>query len=39
MHKTIDVSAQPNRGSKTKIFLGAAPDPITGVKGSPQTPY
>src|ERR1700722_8853116 len=28
MHKTIGGSAQPNIGSKTKIFWGATPDPI-----------
>jgi len=28
MHKNIGGSAQPNIGSKTKIFQGAAPDPI-----------
>ena len=28
MHKTMGGSAQPNIGSKTKIFQGIAPDPI-----------
>jgi len=28
MHRTIGGSAQPNIGSKTKTFWGAAPDPI-----------
>jgi len=27
-HKTIGGSAQPNIGSKTKIFWGTAPNPI-----------
>ena len=38
MHKTIGGSAQPNIGSKTKIFWGAAPDPIKWGYGYPSNP-
>src|ERR1700690_70126 len=38
MHKTIGGSAQPNIGSKTKIFRGATPDPIKWCYGYPSNP-
>src|ERR1700735_3276154 len=38
MHKTIGVSAQPNIGSKTKIFRGTALDPIKWDYGYPSNP-
>src|ERR1700686_991080 len=38
MHKTIGGSAQPNIGSKTKIFRGAPPDPIKWGYGYPSNP-
>jgi len=38
MHITIGGSAQPNIGSKTKIFQGAAPNPINWGYGCPSNP-
>jgi len=38
MHRTIGGSAQPNIGSKTKIFRGAALDPIKWGYGCPSNP-
>jgi len=38
MHRTIGGSAQPNIGSKTKIFWGAAVDPIKWGYGCPSNP-
>ena len=38
MHRTIGGSTQPNIGSKTKIFRGAAPDPIKWGYGCPSNP-
>ena len=38
MHKTIGGSAQPNIGSKTKIFWGAALDPIKWGYEYPSNP-
>ena len=38
MHKTIGGSAQPNIGSKTKIFQGVAPDLIKWGYGYPSNP-
>jgi len=38
MHKTIGGSAQPKIGSKTKIFRGAAPDPIKWGYGYTSNP-
>ena len=38
MHRTIGGSAQPNIGSKTKIFQGAASNPIKLGYGCPSNP-
>jgi len=38
MRRTIGGSAQPNIGSKTKIFRGAALDPIKWGYGCPSNP-